>query len=270
MAEPPGSLRQRIERTYLGLLVGPLLGLGVGVGLAAAMAASATSYAMLPVIFVVGFIGVLVGFGAGAWHSHRLGLGELTAWCAGLLPILVLVIGAALQSWLAVAVLVVVLPLLVALLAGRRWGTGMLLGAVVVALVVAAFLGRLPIDGGLAEDRMVDALQAGGIEPFVPPTAAGATPTDVRVDDDVLRYTVDDADLTHTVTITRRLAGSEPIAGLAEGRTPDGEALRYDEGMLITVETRGADGRLDPQSAADLAEALQPMSPRTFARAADL
>lgn len=265
-----GTLSQRIARTYLGLLVGPLLGLGVGAGLAAVMATSATSYAMLPVIFVVGLVCVLGGWGAGVWHTRRLELGEPTVWCAALAPVLVLVIGATLQSWLFVLALVVVLPLLVALLAGGRWGAAALTGTALVALVVAAFLGRLPLDGGMMEDRTVDALRAGDVEPFVPQTATGTTPTDVRVDDDVLRYTVEDADLTHAVTITRRPAGSEPIAGLAEGRTPTGEALRYDEGMLITVESRGADGEVDTPAAIELVGGLQAVSPRAFARAADL
>ncbi|MGO1165479.1 MAG: hypothetical protein ACTMHL_02560 [Janibacter sp.] len=268
--EAPTSLRARITRTYAGLLVGPLLGAGVAVTTAAVIAASATTWSALMVIFVVGFILLLCGWGLGMWHTPRLGLGEFTVWCAALLPLLVVVAGAALRSWPAVIALVACAPLVVALLAGRRWVAAALAGAATIVLVTTAALGAFTIDEGEAEDRVVEDLRSSGVGAFGLPFDSTYRPTDVQVSDDSLTYEVEADYLTHSVTITRQDAGDDPAAGGEARNTSRGEAVRYARGMVITVGTRTGIGDRDPAAAVDFADRLEWKSPEAFARAADL
>lgn len=267
----PETLSRRIVRTYAGLLVGPLLGFGVAVAVAAVIAASASTWAALAFIFLLGLICLLCGWGLGPWHSHRLGLGQFTVYCAALLPILVLVVGAALQSWLSVLALAVTLPLVVALLGHGRRRDGTIAGLAVVALVAGAFLGWVPIDGGRAVERTADDLQALDLQLYGPHRSTGLEATNLQIAEDGLTYDVVEDGTTHSVALERRPPTTgEPIEGLEEGRTPEGAALRYDEGTLITVRSRDEAGEDDPAAATAFADDLTEQTGRSFAMHADL
>lgn len=267
----PRGLTERLGRTYLGMLLGPALGLAAGVTVGAAIASSATSWAALPVIFLVASLLVLGGWGVGLWHTDHLGLGGFTVGCAALAPLLVLGVAAFLESWLVVVVLAAVLPLVVALVAHRRRVAGALAGVLVLVAVGSGIAGWGPLAGGRDEDRLVEDLQARDLEVFSPSPRSGLVASDVRLGDERVSYAVVDGELTHEVRIERRppVAGS-PALGDREQRAAQGVAERYEGASLITVVSRDAAGAKDLAAARSFAQGLHLDSPRTFAREADL
>lgn len=262
LLEPPHSLRQRVLRTYGGLLVWPAIGLALGVIIAAAIAASTTSFGVLAVIFLVLVSCCLGGWGLGMWHTNRLGLGEFTVWCAGLLPFPVVVLGTVLESWEAALAAVLSAPLVVALVAHKRWATALAAAVGAAALVGTAGMGVFTVDAEEARSALVEDLRASDVVPFADlDFRTTYRPSDVDVDWDRVTYVVEADYLTHHVTI----APDDSGAAWTTKRTPDGDAVRHDEGMRITVETRTGVGARDTEAAVEYAEGLERTDPEGFA-----
>lgn len=257
------SVGQRILLTYC--LAGVAAGLCLIAFLALLMAGlgGASVMGLFVLLPLVGVGVVLVGT-----RVLRLGWGSAAG--VALMPLPPLALSPAEPSWQVMALAALALPAVVVLaLESRfRWAAGVVV--IAVAVVVVSLAGVGPLASGSHEDRLVEDLQAQEIEVFAPQSGQGPAPKAVHVEDEVLTYEVEAADATHRVEVARRPAGDEPIEGLPRGWTAKGEGVRYEQGMLITVESRKATGARDLAAAIKFAERLEWTSPRDFAQEADL